>query len=82
MKPACVRVSLMSQPCETVGLTTVAFASALPHICGNFQNVIGLLESLLAVDLDPLLGDFDAAVIVTLGAVFAKEVNAQSFIVS
>jgi hypothetical protein len=45
----------------------VAFATVLPHINGNFQNAISLVESSSGADLHPLLGDFDAVAIVTLG---------------
>lgn len=58
--------------------TIVAFASAQLHISGNFRNAIGPLKSLSVVDLDPLLGDFDAAANVTLGAVFTKGIIVQS----
>lgn len=84
-----IRVSLTNQPVRVrswgSGLhrgIVVAFATLLPHIGGNFRNTIGLLETSSATDMDPLLGDFDATAIVTLGAVFAKEVIAQLFVVS
>lgn len=60
----------------------MAFASAQLHIGGNFRNAIGSLKSLSVTDLDLLLGDFDAAANVTLGAVFVKGIIVQSFVVS
>jgi hypothetical protein len=60
-------ISLMSQPVrarpwrsEPYQGTAVVLTIALLYFGGNFRNLIGPLEGSSTVDLDMLLGDFDA----------------------
>jgi hypothetical protein len=48
---------------------TVALSIVLLHFGGNFHNAIDPLEGSSAVDLDMLLGDFNAAANVVLRVV-------------
>lgn len=52
----------------------VAHAIVQLHFGGNLRDTIGLTDGSMVVDLDLLIGDFNAAVNVVLGVVSVEEI--------